>query len=48
VYNTGTLDIPAGIYVWNGEKWTPIGGDPDVITDAQENDYTIAELATQE
>jgi uncharacterized protein (TIGR02145 family) len=27
VYHTGVNDIPAGIYLWNGENWTPIGQD---------------------
>ncbi|MDR2086968.1 MAG: hypothetical protein LBP72_07300 [Dysgonamonadaceae bacterium] len=27
VYHTGVNDIPAGIYVWNGDNWTPIGQD---------------------
>jgi uncharacterized protein (TIGR02145 family) len=26
VYNTGTTDIPAGIYIWNGVRWIPPSG----------------------
>jgi uncharacterized protein (TIGR02145 family) len=26
VYHTGTPDIPAGIYIWNGVRWIPPGG----------------------
>ncbi|MDR2085861.1 MAG: fibrobacter succinogenes major paralogous domain-containing protein [Dysgonamonadaceae bacterium] len=25
VYHTGGNNIPAGIYVWNGKNWTPVG-----------------------
>jgi hypothetical protein len=24
IYHTGTANIPAGIYVWNGTNWTPL------------------------
>jgi hypothetical protein len=27
VYHTGENNIPTGIYVWNGDNWTPIGQD---------------------
>jgi uncharacterized protein (TIGR02145 family) len=27
VYHTGENDIPAGVYLWNGTNWTPIGED---------------------
>jgi hypothetical protein len=27
VYHTGQNNIPAGIYVWNGDNWTPAGDD---------------------
>jgi uncharacterized protein (TIGR02145 family) len=27
VYHTGQNSIPTGIYVWNGDNWTPIGDD---------------------
>jgi uncharacterized protein (TIGR02145 family) len=40
VYHTGENNIPAGVYVWNGELWVPFGGDP-ILYDAQGNDYTI-------
>jgi uncharacterized protein (TIGR02145 family) len=40
VYHTGENNIPAGVYVWNGELWVPFGGNP-ILYDAQGNDYTI-------
>jgi uncharacterized protein (TIGR02145 family) len=43
VYHTGGNGIPAGIYVWNGDLWTPAGGDP-ILYDAQGNDYSIAKF----
>jgi hypothetical protein len=31
VYNTGTLGVPAGIYVWNGYCWSPDGSCAPII-----------------
>jgi uncharacterized protein (TIGR02145 family) len=39
VYNTGTENIPAGVYIWNSRKWIPSIGDPDVIYDIEKNAY---------
>jgi uncharacterized protein (TIGR02145 family) len=43
VYHTGGNDIATGVYVWNGGRWRPVGGDP-ILFDAQGNDYTVAEF----
>jgi hypothetical protein len=32
VYNTGTANVPAGIYVWNGYCWTPDGNCTPIFT----------------
>jgi uncharacterized protein (TIGR02145 family) len=45
VYHTGENGIPAGVYVWNGEKWIPAGGAPaNIVEDAQGNEYSIAKF----
>jgi uncharacterized protein (TIGR02145 family) len=45
VYHTGTPDIPAGIYCWNGRRWiSPGGDDPSILYDAQMNDYNTGDF----
>jgi uncharacterized protein (TIGR02145 family) len=47
VYHTGENNIPAGIYIWNGGRWVPPGGDdPNILYDAEMNDYTTGDFGT--
>jgi uncharacterized protein (TIGR02145 family) len=34
VYHTGENGYPAGVYLWNGENWSPAGEDCRALTDA--------------
>jgi uncharacterized protein (TIGR02145 family) len=47
VYHIGGNDMAAGIYVWNGKRWTPAGGDQAItgtIKDVQNQEYSIAKF----
>jgi uncharacterized protein (TIGR02145 family) len=49
VYHTGTLDIPAGIYIWNGVRWVlPRGCDcpAGTVADDECNCYPYASFGT--
>jgi uncharacterized protein (TIGR02145 family) len=41
VYHTGENGYPAGVYLWNGENWSPAGEDCRALTDA---DLTLTGL----
>jgi hypothetical protein len=41
VYNTGTDNVPAGIYVWNGYYWTPDGNYTLIVT-TPIRDFTVS------
>jgi uncharacterized protein (TIGR02145 family) len=43
VYHTGENHIPAGVYVWAGERWTPAGS-ATTVKDTQGHEYSIAKF----
>jgi uncharacterized protein (TIGR02145 family) len=44
VYHTGENNIPAGVYVWDGDWWTIDSSTPATIKDAQNQEYSIAKF----
>jgi uncharacterized protein (TIGR02145 family) len=41
VYNTGTLGVPAGIYVWNGYFWSTDGNCTPIVTTLPTRAFTV-------
>jgi hypothetical protein len=41
VYNTGTANVPRGIYVWNGYCWSPDGNCNPIITTPHTRAFTV-------
>jgi hypothetical protein len=41
VYNTGTANVPRGIYVWNGYYWSPDGNCNPIITTPHTRAFTV-------
>jgi uncharacterized protein (TIGR02145 family) len=50
VYHTGSNDIAAGVYIWNGRKWIPAGGcrtcPEGMVMDEECNCYTTCDFGT--
>jgi uncharacterized protein (TIGR02145 family) len=46
VYHTGANNIPAGVYLWNGENWSPAGEDcrPLTAADLELTGFPCADL----